>query len=135
MHASAGRLARFALVGVTNTLVTLATYTLLLALGVNYLAAGAIGFALGALNGYTWNRVWTFEAGRHRHGMLVRYLIVTLAAIGLTAGLLAFFVEAVGTGKLVAQLLALPVVTVIAYHANHRWTFRDRTDRPTTTRR
>jgi len=49
-------------VGVSNTVLTLLVYILLLkVLGVWYLAASAIGFALGATNGFLWNRRWTFR--------------------------------------------------------------------------
>src|SRR5450432_2482615 len=53
---------KFGLVGVSNTLLTFAIYTLLLKVfGVWYLAASAIGFAVGATNGFLLNRRWTFR--------------------------------------------------------------------------
>src|SRR5271155_5453551 len=53
---------KFALVGVSNTVLTLVVYTILLkGFGVWYLAASAIGFTVGAINGFLWNRRWTFS--------------------------------------------------------------------------
>jgi putative flippase GtrA len=53
----AHRVAKFAVVGVGNTLVTFPSYALLLALGVTYLVAGPVGWTLGLVHGYTWNRI------------------------------------------------------------------------------
>ena len=52
---------KFGIVGVSNTLLTFAIYTVLLKVfGVWYLAASAIGFVVGAINGFLLNRRWTF---------------------------------------------------------------------------
>src|ERR1700678_329584 len=53
---------KFGIVGVSNTLLTLVVYTVLLKVfGVWYLAASAIGFIVGATNGFLLNRKWTFK--------------------------------------------------------------------------
>src|SRR5258708_36585570 len=52
---------KFGIVGVSNTLLTFLVYTLLLKVfGVWYIAASAIGFTIGAVNGFLLNRRWTF---------------------------------------------------------------------------
>src|ERR1700741_5527430 len=52
---------QFGIVGVSNTLLPFAVYTVLLKVfGVWYLAASAIGFVVGATNGFLLNRRWTF---------------------------------------------------------------------------
>jgi putative flippase GtrA len=54
---------KFGIVGVSNTLLTLIVYTVLLKVfGVWYLAASAIGFIVGATNGFLLNRRWTFRS-------------------------------------------------------------------------
>ena len=58
---------KFGIVGVSNTLLTFAVYTLLLKVfGVWYLAASAIGFVGGATNGFLLNRRWTFRGACRR---------------------------------------------------------------------
>ena len=53
---------KFGIVGVSNTLLAFAVYTLLLKVfGVWYVAASGIGFAVGAVNGFLLNRRWTFS--------------------------------------------------------------------------
>ena len=58
------QLARFAVVGASNTAITLASYAALVMLGAPAVAASAVGFALGAANGYHWIRRWTFRSDR-----------------------------------------------------------------------
>ena len=71
-RAEAARFARFCLVGVSNTLLTLATFTLLTAAGVPAAPASALGFAVGAINGYVLNRSWTFRSRRRGVGTVTR---------------------------------------------------------------
>jgi hypothetical protein len=56
------QLVRFGLVGATNTALTLAAYTALVALDVPVALAAAAGWGVGALNGFLLNRAWTFPA-------------------------------------------------------------------------
>jgi putative flippase GtrA len=53
---------RFVAVGVSNTVLSWCVYATLEALGVPYLLASAIAFAVGALNSYVLNRRWTFHS-------------------------------------------------------------------------
>src|SRR2546423_7927116 len=55
---------RFVVVGASNTLLSVAAYVALLAVGVPYLLAAAVGFAAGATKRYLLNRWWTFSAPR-----------------------------------------------------------------------
>ena len=53
---------KFGIVGVSNTLIAFAVYTVLLkGFGVWYIAASGIGFVVGAVNGFLLNRRWTFR--------------------------------------------------------------------------
>jgi putative flippase GtrA len=119
----APQLVRFAVVGGANSAITLGSYAGLLALGLHYVVAGAIGFALGALNGYTLNRTWTFQAGAFDRGGLARYAVVQAAGVALNAGVLAVLVEVAGTPHLAAQVVSLPVVSASTFLASRNWVF------------
>src|SRR3954468_17222914 len=116
---------RFLLVGVGNTFLSFVVYRLLLALGTPYMLAAALGFSVGAVNGYFFNRRWTFGA---RDSMRARLLYVAVQATGAAATslLVLLFVRVVGTGKVGAYLAAIPPVTVCMLMANRIWTFADR---------
>jgi putative flippase GtrA len=116
---------KFGVVGVSNTLLAFTIYTVLLKVfGVWYLAASAIGFVLGAVNGFLLNRRWTF-AGHVGDALTpVRWGIVQGCGLGLNLGLLYLFVDDAGIEKLLSQAFATGIVTVITFLVNRAWTFR-----------
>ncbi len=116
---------KFGIVGVSNTLITFAVYTLLLKVfGVWYLAASAIGFIVGAVNGFLLNRRWTFAGHVGDAYTPLRWAIVQSGGLGINLGLLYVFVHDANIDKLVSQALATVVVTVSTFFVNRAWTFR-----------
>jgi putative flippase GtrA len=116
---------KFGIVGVSNTLLTFIVYTLLLKVfGVWYLAASAIGFGVGATNGFLLNRRWTFREHVGDTLTPVRWAIVQGCGLGINEGLLYLFVHDARLDKLLAQACATVVVTVSTFFANRAWTFR-----------
>jgi putative flippase GtrA len=102
------------------------SYALLVALSVPYPIAGVVSYGLGILNGYTWNRIWTFETGTFHGPEFARYLLVQGLAALANAGGLAIAVEVLGLGELVAELVVLPPLVLVTYAVNRSWTFRPR---------
>jgi putative flippase GtrA len=116
---------KFGVVGVSNTLIAFAIYTVLLKVfGVWYLAASAIGFAVGATNGFLLNRRWTFREHVGDSLTPVRWATVQSAGLGVNEGLLYLFVHGASIDKLLGQAAATGVVTVITFFVNRAWTFR-----------
>src|SRR6476660_2395745 len=116
---------KFGIVGISNTLLTFAVYTVLLkGFDVWYLAASAIGFAVGATNGFLLNRRWTFRGHVGDALTPVRWAIVQGAGLGLNLGLLYLLVHDAGLDELLAQALATIVVTITTFLVNRAWTFR-----------
>lgn len=118
---------KFGIVGVSNTLLFLAVYTLLVeGLGVWYLAASALGFLVGAVNGFLLNRRWTFRGHVGDALTPVRWGVVQGCGLLLNLGLVALCVESLGMGKLLGQAVAIAIVVVVTFVANRAWTFRSR---------
>jgi len=113
---------RFALVGVSNTVVSFVSYAILIRIGLFYWAAGGLAFALGAANGYILNRRWTFAARDSMRARL-RYVVVQAAGLGATVALLWLFVGYAGIGRLAAYPITIPTVTLATFFANRGWTF------------
>jgi putative flippase GtrA len=113
---------KFGVVGISNTLLTLGVYTLLVKVfGVWYLGASAIGFAAGAVNGFLLNRRWTFPEHRGDALTPVRWTVVQGFGLIANLGLLSLFVHTAGLDKLV---FATGIVTVVTFAVNRAWTFR-----------
>jgi putative flippase GtrA len=113
-------------VGGSSTLVTLVIYTAAIALGVWYPLAAFVGYAAGILNGYTWNRIWTFQTGPFHLPEFSRYVVIQ--GSGLLANVFGVLiaVETLGMGKLPAELATLVPIVLVTFFANRRWTFRPR---------
>ena len=118
---------KFGIVGVSNTLLAFAIYTVLLKVfGVWYLGASAIGFVVGAVNGFLLNRRWTFAGHVGDSLTPVRWGVVQGCGLALNEGLLYLFVDGAGIEKLLGQAFATGIVTVITFLVNRAWTFRMR---------
>ena len=119
---------KFGIVGVSNTLISFAVYTLLLKVfGVWYVAASGIGFAVGAVNGFLWNRAWTFRGHVGDALTPVRWFVVQTCGLLVDLGLVYLFVDGLGLDELVGQAVTTAIVTVLTFFANRAWTFRERT--------
>jgi putative flippase GtrA len=110
---------------VGNTLLSFLAYRLLLVAHVAYVAAAPLAFGVGALNGYVFNRRWTFAARDSRRARTL-YVIVQLLGALATSLIVLLCVRGAGTGRVLAYLLAVPPVTLGTFLANRAWTFVDR---------
>ena len=52
---------KFGLIGILNTLITIGSYMLFVYLGMNYIIANVIGYGIGVINSYYWNKNWVFQ--------------------------------------------------------------------------
>jgi putative flippase GtrA len=117
--------AKFGVVGVSNTLIFFLVYTLLWKVfGVWYVAASGIGFAVGAVNGFLWNRAWTFRGHVGDALTPVRWFVVQSSGLLINLGLVYLFVDGVGLGKLEGQAVTIAIVTVVTFLVNRAWTFK-----------
>jgi putative flippase GtrA len=120
------QLAKFCTVGAVGYVVNLVVYSTLIDAGLHYNLAAACSFLVAVTNNYTWNRLWTFRGQRGHFGYQgARFLVVSLLALGANELLLTGFVAA-GIGKLLAQAIAVVLVTPINFVGNKLWSFRRR---------
>ncbi|HEX6702914.1 MAG TPA: GtrA family protein [Gaiellaceae bacterium] len=121
------QLAKFCCVGASGYAVNLGVYTILLRwAGLHYLAAAVCSFAVAVTNNYLWNRLWTFRGERgHFAYQGLRFLVVSMLALGANLICLRVLV-ALGLGKIVAQAIAIVLVTPLNFVGNKLWSFRHR---------
>ena len=122
------QLMRFCLVGASGYVVNLAVYTLLLkGVGVHYLLAATGSFLVAVTSNYTWNRLWTFRGQRgHVAYQGLRFLVVSTIALAVNLAILAFLVDTLEVGKVLAQAIAIVLVTPLNFVGNKLWSFRRR---------
>jgi putative flippase GtrA len=119
------QLAKFASVGATGYAINLAVYTALLrGAGWHYAYAATVSFLVAVTNNYVWNRIWTFRAQRGHVGFQgLRFLVVALVAYGANLGILSVLIV-LGSDKVVAQAIAIVLVTPLNFVGNKLWSFR-----------
>jgi len=134
----ARRFVKFCIVGASSTAVQVLTLRLILwVLGRQtdaILQAGNLaGVCLAILNGFYWNRRWTFRKG-HTAGAALqfrRFIAVNLVGLTLNAALFHVFQVRLGLFEFAGttlqphanQLLAIAFVVFWNFTANTRWTF------------
>lgn len=123
MSTEALRIVRFCLVGVTNTLVTLAAFALLVAVGCAAPPASGLAFGAGAFNSYQLNRRWTFADLGLAHRAWLRFTVSQGAgALASAAGM--FLLVGAGWPRMAAECVILPCVTVALYSVSRLLVFR-----------
>lgn len=121
------QLVKFCIVGATGYAVNLLVYTVALhALGLHYLLAAVCSFLVAVTNNYSWNRLWTFRAQRGHVGYQgVRFLVVSILALGANLLVLHLLVTA-GLDEVLAQAIAIVLVTPVNFVGNKLWSFGPR---------
>jgi putative flippase GtrA len=117
------QLAKFCVVGGVGYALNLGVYAALLGLGAH--TAAAISFVVAAANNYWWNRHWTFRGQRGHFALQgMRFFVVSIAALGVNQLWLLVFLDWAGLGKIVAQAIAIVLVTPLNFIGNKLWSFR-----------
>jgi putative flippase GtrA len=119
------QLAKFCVVGASGYIVNIAVYTALLdGADLHYRLAATGSFLVAVTNNYLWNRLWTF---RHRRGHFgyqgLRFLVISAVVYAGNLLILTALVE-LGVGKIVAQAIAIVLVTPANFVGNKLWSFR-----------
>ena len=121
------QLGKFCVVGAVGYLINLAVYDALLHAGLHYLVTATCSFLVAVTSNYTWNRLWTFREHRGHVGVQgMRFLVVSLVALGANLLVLHVLIANAGLDKLLAQAIAIVLVTPLNFVGNKLWSFRRR---------
>ena len=95
------------------------------ALGLYYLLANAVSFAIAVVLNFMFNRRFTFQHG-HQGGMRQFAQFASVAATGLALNtfFLWFLVTSAGLHDIVAKFLAAAIVFLWNFNIQRYWTFR-----------
>lgn len=85
--------------------------------------ASAIGFCMAVMANYWLQYHWTFAAAGPHRVVFVRYVLVTLAGLGINTGLFWYLLNEIELPYLIAQVLAIGVVVLFNYSVNLTYTF------------
>jgi len=79
----------------------------------------------GVVNNYLLNRWWTFRSTGSFGGEFVKFLIVSIAGLGLNELAFWLFRGQLGMGVLISQCLAILCVLPFNFIVNKLWSFKD----------
>lgn len=116
---------KFGFVGVSNTLISLAIYYVLVSMNVNIIVANTVAFIISVLNAYFWNNKYVFKKKSRGHMVA---LVKTYIAYGFTflLGTAALYgmVNYLDISKYIAPLINLCFTIPINFIINKFWAFR-----------
>lgn len=116
---------KFGIVGVSNTLISLCIYYILVYFNMNYIIANTIGFIISVLNAYYWNNKYVFN--KTTKGIL-QSLIKTFASYGVTfvlsTVLLVIMVDYLNISQIIAPILNLIITIPLNFLLNKFWAFK-----------
>jgi dolichol-phosphate mannosyltransferase len=131
------RYIKFAFIGGIGTVINLAIlWTAVEIFFVHYLWAAVMAFVVADTNNFIWNRWWTFRSKGKVHVQYSQFLLVSLDGLMLNLIILKTIVEdlmpSLGIGEdraslfiVVAQVIAIFLVSIFNFIANSLWTFSD----------
>jgi putative flippase GtrA len=120
------QLVRFGLVGGAGFVINLAVYALCVhGIGIDYHLAAIVAWLVAVVNNFVLNRHWTFDARAGRaHFQALRFLTISLVALGFSLLVLMGLVESAGMAKVPAQAVAVAASMPLNFLGNKLWSFR-----------
>ena len=115
---------KFNAVGLLNTLIDFIVYTILTGVGVYFALAHVISYGCGMLISYLCNSRWTFRDKEDSVLRVVAFVLVNLAALGVSIGILALCRSLWGLEGALAKLIATPFSLLINFIGNRLFVFR-----------
>jgi len=117
---------KFGLVGVSNTLISLAIYyTFVLISKDLYIVGNTVGFVVSVLNAYFWNNKYVFKKSQKGNA---KPLLKTFISYGCTfllgTGLLYLMVDIIGISEFIAPIINLIITIPINFLMNRFWAFK-----------
>ncbi|WP_028403218.1 GtrA family protein [Ectobacillus panaciterrae] len=117
---------KFGIVGILNTGIDIAIFTLLTYAGIPYLLAQCISYGSGVLNSYILNRSWTFQRKEKvNQREFLKFTGVNLITLGITSGLLIILYQHAGWPMLISKLCTTAIGVVVNFIGTRLWVFTE----------
>jgi putative flippase GtrA len=119
-----GQFIKFCIVGATNTGISLIVYAILLKVNVYYLAASAISYLAGLINGYVLSSSFVFK---HKINVKkgLKFIGVYVSSLLINLGFLYILVDRFKLSAFFAQVVVTCFNVFYNYFLNKIWTFKE----------
>lgn len=120
---------KFGIVGLSNTIISYITYSILVILGIHYLLAQIVAFIVSVLNSFFWNDKYVFkEKSRTRNSwktFVKTFISYTGTGLILSGLLLYFWIEVLHIHELIAPIINLLITIPLNFVLNKLWAFKE----------
>lgn len=117
---------KFGIVGISNTLVGLMVYYILIYFNINYNIANTLGFIVSVFNAYYWNNRYVFKKERKKSN--IEWIIKVFMSYGMTfilnTVLLFLMIICLHISSYIAPMINLFIITPINFLLNKYWAFK-----------
>jgi len=128
LYAKYVQLIRFGIVGVINTGVDFAVFTLLnAAFGVEPLICQIVGYSAGIANSFVMNKLWTFESKKSNIStqfQLFKFVLINLVSLGLSLLGLKILNGYFEINIYIAKVIVTVLAQIVNYLGYKVWVFR-----------
>ncbi|MDP4237925.1 MAG: GtrA family protein [Bacteroidota bacterium] len=117
---------KFGIVGISNTLLTALTiWFLLKVLHCSDYFSNLIGYIVGLINSFIWNRKWTFESKTNLGVTVFKFILTFAISYLFQLGNLYLLLHFTSIDPYFCQLLSIVVYTCINFVLNKYYTFKN----------
>ena len=117
---------RFIIVGISNTIITLSVIFILSNLfKIDYRISNIIGYFIGLINSFIWNKKWTFKTNNKFRKEIVPFFTMFLISYSINLGIVIFFTEILLFNTNICQIIGMFFYTITNYIGNRYWTFNN----------
>lgn len=117
---------KFGIVGLSNNMVSLGIYYILIFFNINYLIANTIGFFASIINSYYWNKKYVFKPDNNVSSSK-SFIKVTISygiSYILSIIIMYMFVDIMNISENIAPVLKLVFTVPINFLLNKLWAFK-----------
>jgi putative flippase GtrA len=116
---------KFICVGAACTIINYFSFLLLLNLFyINFLLSSALGYLVGLLFGYFFNRVWTFQADEDSLMQKIKYFLTYIFSLIIGLLVLNALVKNLDIESEIANIYVILITTILNFLGTKVWVFK-----------
>ena len=123
-HLDLIQFSKFVIVGLSNTLITLAIIFFCSAvLKLDYRISNFVGYIIGLFNSFVWNKAWTFKSKNKCRKEIIPFVAMFGVCYLLNLSTVILLTEVFMINNYFSQGSGMVVYTITNYFGNKYWTF------------
>lgn len=105
---------KFSIVGGVNTILSIVCFNIFLSFNIHYLIANTISYALGTINSYVLNTIWSFNSS-YSVDKLMKFIGGNIICLCINLFILEVVVNNIGINLVYGQLLTTGIGVLISF--------------------